>query len=210
MLEAALLLFIISILLKFGRHIVKLHADDWAKINNKSANGLTWVDSNGKMRLTSNNHLCIYITLPNGDRVLQDIKTGESIVNYTQNERVKLVAKSKQIAEQKGESIYCIDFNPHKEDSVRGVVGMHFYNPETKDTFVIRTFDYIPFYVNIQTGEIGDVVDKKMVGDNDIQEIKNKMIKHQQKNSHIKARFFFNSYWHYSTDLYYSRQFDKI
>lgn len=208
--EVALLLFIFSIIFKFGRHVIKLHADDWAKINNKSTNGLTWVDSNGKMRLTSNNHLCIYTISSNGDNVLQDIKTGETIVNYTQIERSKLVAKSKRIAAQKGEYIYCVDFNPHKEDIVRGIVGMHFYNSETKETFVIRVFDCIPFYINVQTGEIGDVVDKTTVGNKNVQEIKNKMIKYQQENSHVKAKFFLNSYWRYETDLYYSRKMEKI
>jgi len=204
MIEIAIIFLIGKIILK----LYKTNADNNAmirgKIDSRSEDNLTYVDGNAKIRLLSNNHLCIYETLPNGCRVLRDIQTNDIIKNYTQEQNQKDYYNSYQKAIKSGNKIFCYDFNTHEKDKIKG---MRYLNINTGEKYVIRNFNAIPFYVNIETGKILGVVDKTKIHSQNVEKII-KSYSHlqrieKQKSFQDVGKYFFNAYWHIADDCCY-------
>ena len=202
MLEIFIVFLIVKGIMKLCKKVRNNVNDSYAKCNNKAPNGLTWVDSFGKMRLTSNDHLCLYKTLSNGSKVLQDIENGNIIKNYTQDQQTDYFQESLKNAKEQGKTICCVDFNTHEHDGRNSIVGMRYMDMRTKKKYVIRNFDSVPFYLDMETGKICDVVNEKLVRGRNVQDIRNRWHKLQNKNE-PKWQLFFNSFWHRMDDIAY-------
>lgn len=158
MIEVALVFLIGKGIFELCKYIMRNNEDELAKLNNKSSNGLTYVDSTGRMRLVSNNHIVMFEKY-NGCDILRDIKTNHIVKNFTQDKKYEEYKKSKEKAIQEGKTIFCIDFGYHKDDKIRG---MRYMDINTQEKFVIRVLGKwkIPFYMNME-GEIVKPVDPK-------------------------------------------------
>ena len=153
----ALLFMLATLGLKFIKYIIGLNADDYAKVNRSLLNDKAYIDNNGKMRLKSNGHIVTH-TVENGHYVLKDLKTLEILRDYTLEKEVLESKQSLNKAIKNGQKIYCVDFNTHQSDKIKG---MRYRNRDTNEIYVIRhTLKYnIPFYMDLN-GKFIEPVDK--------------------------------------------------
>lgn len=157
MLEVALLFLIGKGVFELCKYVRRSYEDDVSKLMYISKDGLTYIDSRGRMRLTSNNHIVVHAT-QNGHHVLKDLKTFQIIRDYTQERKTIEYNRSKNKALAENKSIFCIDFDMHKTDKLKG---MRYQDINTGEIYVIRQIGKyrIPFYMNMK-GELVCIVDE--------------------------------------------------
>ena len=213
MIEIFLLMLIGKGIFELCKYVKRTTNDDIAKLTNRSRDGLTYVDNNGRMRLLSNNHIVAFDKYQ-GDEVLRDLKTYEIVKNYTQEKREieRQVSQSKAIQESK--TIYCIDFDEHRNDKIKG---MRYQNLETGEIYVIRQIGRyrIPIYMTLD-GKLVKLVDKnwryhQMVSKDIDIDIKEEVRKHNEeyKDQPLWNKSL-NHLWNSTLDLIYcGKEFRK-
>ena len=157
MIEVAIIFMLASGFVKLAGYIKRGYEDDQAKLTNVSKDKLTYVDSRGKMRLRSNNHIVAFETYK-GRYVLRDLKTYSIVRDYTLERECREKTKSKNRAIKAGKTVYCVDFDMHRQDKIKG---MRYQDMETNEIYVIRSIGKwkIPFYMNLD-GKFIKPVDK--------------------------------------------------
>lgn len=155
MFEVALLFMIAKGVFEFCKYVSKLNANDRAKQNNVSKDGLTYVDNQGRMRLMSNNHIVTFEHYK-GQYILRDLKTYDIVRNYTQEKKTAEYLNNKKKAEQEGKTVFCIDSDKHQHDKIKG---KRYLDTETNQIYVIRAIGKwrIPFYMDLNGNMIKPV-----------------------------------------------------
>lgn len=132
------------------------------KINFRSADGLTYIDSKCRSRLLSNDKQVIYTHDKNGDYILKDM-SGHIYKNFSQEKRERELNERIYEAKNKNETTYCIDDNDHRNDWE--CKGKRFKDFKTGDIYIIRYINYKYYYMNISDGMIVRKTDKQIVSD---------------------------------------------
>lgn len=206
MLEVVLLMLIGKGIFELVKYVRTTTADDVAKLTNRSHDNLTYVDSNGRIRLISNNHIVAFEKYHN-DEILRDLKTYDIVRNYSQEQRNLEAQVSQTKALQEGKKIFCVDFNEHKNDKIKG---MRYQNIETGEIYVIRQIGCyrIPIYMTLE-GKLTKLVDKnwryhQMINKDIPIDIKEEVRKHneQYKNQPLWNKTL-NHLWNETLDLTY-------
>lgn len=148
MFEVALIFLAGKGIFELYKYIKRSHEDDISKLLHSSKDNLTYIDSRGRMRLKSNNHIVVY-TIEHNHHVLKDLKTFEILKDYTYEKQQKEYEKSKAKAIAEGKRIFCIDFDTHTHDKING---MRYKNMDTGEIYVIRQIGgwRIPWYMNLK------------------------------------------------------------
>lgn len=121
------------------------------KIKYKSPDGLTYLDTNGRSRLISNDELVFYTHDKNGDYILEDV-SGHVYKNFSKEQREKEFHERINLASKNNETTYCIDDNDHSKDWV--CKGKRFKDFNTGNVYVIRQIKYKYYYMDISNGFI--------------------------------------------------------
>lgn len=201
---------IIFLLGKFILYVYKSNKDNNAmlrgRIDSVSKDGLTYVDGNAKIRLMSNNHYAMFETLPNGSRILRDIKTGKIIKNFTQEQHLQEYKQNYQKAIKEGKTIICTGFNFHQHDKIKGA---RYIDINTKKLYVIRDLTRwnIPFYMDLN-GNIWKPVDENyqpilLPGAEPIDILKEFNNWKKSIDQLNLSHGYYNEYYHLKTDLLY-------
>lgn len=119
------------------------------KINFRSADGLTYIDSKCRSRLLSNDKQVLYTYDKNGDYILKDM-SGHVYKNFSQEKRERELNERIYEAKNKNETTYCIDDNDHRNDWE--CKGKRFKDFKTGDIYIIRYINYKYYYMNISNG----------------------------------------------------------
>ena len=78
-----------------------VYYDNKSRIDSKDVNLLTYRDHNGALRLVSNKKQVTYGTDWNGDRILKEVLSGKTVVNYDKKNRLKEIEeKNKELKEK--------------------------------------------------------------------------------------------------------------
>ena len=207
--EVALLLMILGGMFKFCQYVASINANDRAKLKRKSDDGLTYVDNNGRMRLMKNNHIVAFAK-ENGHDILKDLKTFEVVRDYTQEKMSVEYHESKEKATKKGKKIFCIDFDQHLHDEVKG---MRYQDMQTGEVYVIRGIGHrrIPFYMTLD-GKKFIPVDKnwhEFGFDGDLYEELNKFLKIEKESSSNFSSSKFNYNYYNILDIQYCGKYGR-
>ena len=123
----------------------------------------TYLDRQCNIRSMENNHLLTYTTDHNGDLILRDLKTWETLDNITDRARNEEIVRHKNEAIVNGdpiyESVYSCDL--HKLELETGVVGKRYRYINGNTDYVIRNFGLCgQWLMDAKTGYIVALTEK--------------------------------------------------
>lgn len=131
-----------------------------------------YLDDVGCERLVSDNTRVISTTLWNdcsdgqeGDRVLKRIDNNSVVKNYTKEERDKSEKNSFSKAKAEGKTVYRLGtwLDNHYKSKIHGYRYKDF---DTGAIYIIRAFNGVRFYMDIQTGQLIRETDGEIIRNN--------------------------------------------
>lgn len=124
--------------------------------------GLCYIDSKGRRRLLSNDHVADLSTDPyTGDYILTDIKTRRVIKNFSAEKRAENRKKNIEIMKKYGNTVYYEDKYKTYTDT-HEPYGVRFYDGETGECYVIRNIAETCWFMRVKDGKIIRKTDRQI------------------------------------------------
>ena len=129
----------------------------------------TYIDNECCERLVSNNNKVMKATLwkdcvygKEGDYILRNVDNGNIVKNYTKEKRDESETKNILKAKEQSKTVYRLGtwMDDHCKSKIQG---FRYKDFKTNETYVIRTFNGVNFYMDIKNGQIIRETDGELI-----------------------------------------------